>query len=177
MLFCLANHTSNRSNAGRVGDCGYDSCSVPSVFLKLCAPPYHSSKSRLLVVAGLATTIGAWVVVDFSRFQELKLVRFLYQRFSLEMVDQSDAEQPVALWLIVSAITDITVTCILTWYLVINRRVCFIFILGSDWPVSILIARAFRRLMILSHAWFGVSNPFSPVQFGFLGIVLTGFYH
>ncbi|KDN39436.1 hypothetical protein RSAG8_08842, partial [Rhizoctonia solani AG-8 WAC10335] len=52
-------------------------------------------------VAGLATTIGTFIVRDFARFRELRA--------------------PVIIWLLLSAVTDITITCILSWYLHTHR--------------------------------------------------------
>ncbi|CUA72555.1 hypothetical protein RSOLAG22IIIB_10110 [Rhizoctonia solani] len=52
-------------------------------------------------IAGLATAIGTFVVRDFARFQELRV--------------------PVTIWLVLSAVTDIVITCILSWYLHTNR--------------------------------------------------------
>ncbi|CAE6426889.1 unnamed protein product [Rhizoctonia solani] len=52
-------------------------------------------------VAGLAATVGTFVVRDFARFQELRV--------------------PVIIWLVLSAITDIVITCILSWYLHTHR--------------------------------------------------------
>ncbi|KAG9077684.1 hypothetical protein FS749_010402 [Ceratobasidium sp. UAMH 11750] len=50
------------------------------------------------LAAGLGSTIGASMVVDFDRFQELKAA--------------------VITWLGLSAITDIAITCVLSWHLV-----------------------------------------------------------
>lgn len=52
-------------------------------------------------VAGFVTTIGAFRVVDFARFDELRV--------------------EIVLWLITSAVTDVVVTSILTWYLHTHR--------------------------------------------------------
>ncbi|CAE6489074.1 unnamed protein product, partial [Rhizoctonia solani] len=52
-------------------------------------------------VAGLAATVGTFVVRDFARFQELRV--------------------PVIIWLLLSAATDIVITCILSWYLHTHR--------------------------------------------------------
>ncbi|CAE6432853.1 unnamed protein product [Rhizoctonia solani] len=51
--------------------------------------------------AGLATTIGTFIVKDFGRFQELR--------------------PPVIIWLALSALTDIVITSILSWYLHTHR--------------------------------------------------------
>ncbi|QRV92307.1 hypothetical protein RhiJN_20325 [Ceratobasidium sp. AG-Ba] len=52
-------------------------------------------------LAGAATTAGAWVVVDFARFSELKI--------------------PICVWLAMSAAIDVTITGVLTWYLHSHR--------------------------------------------------------
>ncbi|KAF8746417.1 hypothetical protein RHS02_00971, partial [Rhizoctonia solani] len=51
--------------------------------------------------AGLSSTIGAFIVQDFARFQELKAA--------------------VITWLGLSALTDVVITCILSWYLHTHR--------------------------------------------------------
>ncbi|CAE6359496.1 unnamed protein product [Rhizoctonia solani] len=51
--------------------------------------------------AGLGSTIGAFIVRDFARFQELKVA--------------------VITWLGLSALTDVVITCILSWYLHTHR--------------------------------------------------------
>ncbi|KAG8731469.1 hypothetical protein FRC11_004049 [Ceratobasidium sp. 423] len=51
--------------------------------------------------AGFATAIGTFIVKDFGRFQELR--------------------QPVIIWLVLSALTDIVITGILSWYLHTHR--------------------------------------------------------
>ncbi|CAE6438538.1 unnamed protein product [Rhizoctonia solani] len=51
--------------------------------------------------AGLGSTIGAFIVQDFARFQELKVA--------------------VITWLGLSALTDIVITCTLSWYLHTHR--------------------------------------------------------
>ncbi|QRV92311.1 hypothetical protein RhiJN_20329 [Ceratobasidium sp. AG-Ba] len=53
------------------------------------------------LAAGLGSTIGASIVRDFNRFQELKAA--------------------VITWLGLSALTDVVITCSLTWYLHTNR--------------------------------------------------------
>ncbi|KAG9094729.1 hypothetical protein FRC07_011263 [Ceratobasidium sp. 392] len=53
------------------------------------------------LAAGLGSTIGASIVVDFNRFQELKVA--------------------VITWLGLSAVTDVVITCILSWYLHTHR--------------------------------------------------------
>ncbi|KAG8738991.1 hypothetical protein FRC10_006276 [Ceratobasidium sp. 414] len=53
------------------------------------------------LAAGLGSTIGASIVRDFNRFQELKAA--------------------VITWLGLSAITDVVITCILSWYLHTHR--------------------------------------------------------
>ncbi|CAE6465367.1 unnamed protein product [Rhizoctonia solani] len=52
-------------------------------------------------VAGTTVTVGAWQVVDFTRFGELKV--------------------QISLWLVTSAIADIAITVVLTWYLHTHR--------------------------------------------------------
>ncbi|CAE6412089.1 unnamed protein product [Rhizoctonia solani] len=52
-------------------------------------------------IAGLATAVGTFIVRDFARFLELRV--------------------PVTIWLVLSAVTDIVITCILSWYLHTNR--------------------------------------------------------
>ncbi|KAB5592815.1 hypothetical protein CTheo_3735 [Ceratobasidium theobromae] len=51
--------------------------------------------------AGTGLTIGLFIVGEFSRFQELRTA--------------------VIIWLVLSAITDILITCILVWYLRTHR--------------------------------------------------------
>jgi len=51
--------------------------------------------------SGLGTTIGTWILVDFNRFQLLR--------------------PAVITWLGLSTITDIVITCILSWYLHTHR--------------------------------------------------------
>ncbi|CAE6346172.1 unnamed protein product [Rhizoctonia solani] len=51
--------------------------------------------------AGAATTVGAWQVVDFTRFGELKA--------------------QISLWLVSSALADVIITVVLTWYLHTHR--------------------------------------------------------
>ncbi|QRW20095.1 transmembrane protein [Rhizoctonia solani] len=51
--------------------------------------------------AGAATTVGAWQVIDFTRFGELKA--------------------QISLWLVTSAIADVMITIVLTWYLHTHR--------------------------------------------------------
>ncbi|CAE6489037.1 unnamed protein product [Rhizoctonia solani] len=57
--------------------------------------------SFIQFAAGLGSTIGAFIVQDFARFQELKAA--------------------VITWLGLSALTDIVITCILSWYLHTHR--------------------------------------------------------
>ncbi|KAB5590473.1 hypothetical protein CTheo_6087 [Ceratobasidium theobromae] len=52
-------------------------------------------------VAGLVLSIGLFIVKDFARFQELKT--------------------PVTLWLVLSALTDVVITSVLSWYLHTHR--------------------------------------------------------
>ncbi|CEL62687.1 hypothetical protein RSOLAG1IB_05043 [Rhizoctonia solani AG-1 IB] len=52
-------------------------------------------------VAGAVTTVGAWQVVEFTRFGELKV--------------------QISLWLVTSAISDLAITIVLTWYLHTHR--------------------------------------------------------
>ncbi|QRV77481.1 RNA recognition motif protein [Ceratobasidium sp. AG-Ba] len=52
-------------------------------------------------LAGAATTAGAWMVVDFARFGELKI--------------------PICVWLAMSAAIDVATTGVLTWYLYSHR--------------------------------------------------------
>ncbi|CAE6502734.1 unnamed protein product [Rhizoctonia solani] len=52
-------------------------------------------------IAGTATAIGTFIVQDFARFQELRV--------------------SVIIWLALSALTDVVITCILTWYLHTHR--------------------------------------------------------
>ncbi|CAE6519108.1 unnamed protein product, partial [Rhizoctonia solani] len=53
------------------------------------------------LVAGAVTTAGAFRVVDFTRFDELK--------------------GPISLWLVTSAIADTAITIVLSWYLHTHR--------------------------------------------------------
>ncbi|KAG8687457.1 hypothetical protein FRC08_011956 [Ceratobasidium sp. 394] len=52
-------------------------------------------------LAGAATSAAAWIIVDFSRFGEVKL--------------------PIIVWLTTSAIADVLITCVLSWYLHSHR--------------------------------------------------------
>ncbi|KAG9121956.1 hypothetical protein FRC07_001862 [Ceratobasidium sp. 392] len=52
-------------------------------------------------VAGAATSAAAWFIIDFSRFDE--------------------AKPAVVVWLVMSAIADVVITCVLTWYLHSHR--------------------------------------------------------
>ncbi|CAE6422134.1 unnamed protein product [Rhizoctonia solani] len=52
-------------------------------------------------VAGVATGVGTFIVRDFARFQELRV--------------------QVIIWLTLSALTDVVITCILSWYLHTHR--------------------------------------------------------
>ncbi|KAF8593643.1 hypothetical protein BDV93DRAFT_221658 [Ceratobasidium sp. AG-I] len=52
-------------------------------------------------LAGVGTTIGAWIVVDFAKFQTLK--------------------PPIIIWLSTSAAIDVAVASILSWHLHRNR--------------------------------------------------------
>ncbi|KAB5592810.1 hypothetical protein CTheo_3730 [Ceratobasidium theobromae] len=54
-----------------------------------------------ILAAGLATTVGAFIVVDFARFEELRVT--------------------ICLWLVSSAVADVAITGILTWYLHTHR--------------------------------------------------------
>ncbi|KAH7337128.1 hypothetical protein B0J17DRAFT_666379 [Rhizoctonia solani] len=50
---------------------------------------------------GTATTVGTFILKEFSRFHELTI--------------------PVIIWLVLSAVTDVFITCILSWYLHTHR--------------------------------------------------------
>ncbi|CAE6478081.1 unnamed protein product [Rhizoctonia solani] len=50
---------------------------------------------------GTATTVGTFILQEFSRFHELTV--------------------PVIIWLVLSAVTDVFITCILSWYLHTHR--------------------------------------------------------
>ncbi|KAF8607052.1 hypothetical protein BDV93DRAFT_414462, partial [Ceratobasidium sp. AG-I] len=52
-------------------------------------------------IAGVGTTVGAWIVVDFAKFQLVK--------------------PPIVVWLTMSAVIDVAVTSILSWHLHRNR--------------------------------------------------------
>ncbi|CAE7222444.1 unnamed protein product [Rhizoctonia solani] len=51
--------------------------------------------------AGVVTAVGTFIVKDFDRFLELRA--------------------PVTIWLLLSALTDVVITCILSWYLHTHR--------------------------------------------------------
>ncbi|KAG9100385.1 hypothetical protein FS749_015468 [Ceratobasidium sp. UAMH 11750] len=53
------------------------------------------------LLAGIGTSVGGWIVVDFARFKELNA--------------------PITIWLAMSSATDIAITCVLSWYLHSNR--------------------------------------------------------
>lgn len=57
--------------------------------------------SFIQFLCGTGVTIGCFIVQEFARFQELKV--------------------PVIIWLGLSALTDIVITCILSWYLHTHR--------------------------------------------------------
>ncbi|KAG8686574.1 hypothetical protein FRC08_012437, partial [Ceratobasidium sp. 394] len=53
------------------------------------------------ILVGLGTSIGSWIVVEFEKFHKL--------------------DATIIMWLVLAATTDVTITCVLTWYLRSHR--------------------------------------------------------
>ncbi|KAG8728408.1 hypothetical protein FRC12_021772 [Ceratobasidium sp. 428] len=70
-------------------------------FCKILDCVHNQELSDDVTVAGAATSAAAWIIVDFSRFGEVK--------------------PAVIVWLAMASVADVVITCVLTWYLHSHR--------------------------------------------------------